>query len=169
MNNYFTKYLNILLILFVITSCTAPTSKEKYFEKYQSFIEEIKTSHKTFTDDQWVEVDAKYDKLNNEWYQKFEPELLFKEKLIIYIYQYQYNSIKIKSGLEQIYDKHLKEDFSMLFDKMKDYIDDSYSSQAKADSATMEIEKIEKFAEDASDSVMVGILTDMLNELQEKP
>lgn len=166
MQKYFAKYLNILLIVFIITSCTAPNSKEKYFEKYKSFIDEVNTDYKTYTDDHWTKIEEKYNKFNNEWYQKFEPELLFKEKLTVYKYQYQYNSIKIKSGLEQIYDKHLKEDFTMLFNKMKEYIDESYNNQAQADSAKMEIEQIEKYAEDASDSVMVGILTDMLNDLQ---
>lgn len=154
----------LLLNITTMISCSKPISKEKYLEKYKSFIEEINTDYKTFSEKQWTKAEEKYNKFNTEWYQKFENELSFKEKLTVYKYQYQFNSIKLKSGFEQMYDKHLKDDFTILTNKIKQYIEDT-----SEDSAKVEIEQLESYAEEVSDSIMIGILKNMLEELKTKP
>jgi hypothetical protein len=66
-------------------------SKESYIDRYEAFIEEVSNERDSYTDDDWKDADEKYEKYNKEWYDKFESELSWKEKLKITKYSTQYN------------------------------------------------------------------------------
>ena len=76
-------------IIFVIKS-SSPFSKESYLEDYKEFIEKVSNENDSYSEDDWAETDETFEKYNEEWYNKFEPELSISEKLTITKYNAEY-------------------------------------------------------------------------------
>ncbi len=89
--------INLLGIVMMLMFSCAPTSKEKYMERLQSFIEEVSLEHKTYTPEDWAKIDEKYEKFAGEWYQKFESELTFTEELKVQKHKLKYAFYKALS------------------------------------------------------------------------
>lgn len=70
-------------------SC-APTSKEKYMEKFVSFLDEVSLEYKEYTPKDWNKMDEKFEKLTGEWYHKYEKEMTFKEDMKVQGYKLKY-------------------------------------------------------------------------------
>ena len=106
-------------------------------------------------------MEKKYKKFSNEWYQKFEPELLGKEKLKVYAYKFEFNRIKTQSGIERMYNNHLKEDYEMLVGRMEEQLRKMTNNKFDSDTSN----QVDNLVENASDSLMKQILKDYLNDL----
>lgn len=83
----------IAIVIFLIKSA-APFSKEAYLEDYKEFIDEVSDENDTYSEDKWKDIDEKFDKFNEEWYEKFEDELSFTEKLTVAKYNAEYKIYK---------------------------------------------------------------------------
>lgn len=83
------KFSFLALALVMMISC-APTSKESYMEKYVSFLDEVSQEYKDYTTEDWGKMDEKFEKLNGEWYRKYEQELSFKDELKLQGYKLKY-------------------------------------------------------------------------------
>ena len=79
----------ISTIIYVVKS-SSPNSKESYLEEYKEFIEKVSDENDSYSEDDWAETDETFEKYNEEWYNKFEPELSFSEKLTITKYNAEY-------------------------------------------------------------------------------
>lgn len=81
----------IIVALFYVFNSFSPFTKESYLEKYEAFMDKVAEERDTYSDDDWKDADEKYEQFNEEWYDKFESELSWKEKLTLTKYSTQYN------------------------------------------------------------------------------
>ena len=81
-------------LVLVLISCS-PQTKESYLEDYEEFISTIDKESENYTDEDWINIEEKYNKFNGEWYDKFEDELTWKEQIVIYKYQSQFYFFKL--------------------------------------------------------------------------
>ena len=72
----------VTFMIFMFNSC-APLSKEGYMERCEKFYSEVSQSHMTYSEHDWQKVVEKADVYYDEYYDKFEEELSFKEKMYL--------------------------------------------------------------------------------------
>jgi hypothetical protein len=114
----------------MFTSCE-PFTKEEYLDRYKKFIDEVSVNYKNYSADQWKNANEKYERFNNEWYNKFKHEFSFEEKMQITGYQLKYNGLKAAVEIGKFYDEHLKEDVDELRTKIKYYVENHMDDDLK--------------------------------------
>ncbi len=55
--------------------------KESYLKKFDVFISDVADNHKAWDEGDWLKKTERFDKLSGEWYDKFDTELTWQEKL----------------------------------------------------------------------------------------
>ncbi len=121
MKETITKKVAPLIIIFLIAACSAPQSKEKYMKGYKNFIAEVQEKASTYTDEDWVEMDKKYEQYSNKWFSKFEDQLIWQEQLLVVKYRILYNTVKTQGEIESFYDLFIKDDLDTLKHQIKEY------------------------------------------------
>ena len=115
------------ILALVLTSCS-PQTKESYLEDYEEFILTTDKESENYTDEDWINIEEKYNKFNGEWYKKFEDELTWKEEIVITKYQFQFNLLKLKEDSEGIGDLFSKKDYTDLKEQLKHYSENKMDS-----------------------------------------
>ncbi|NDA62451.1 MAG: hypothetical protein EBX50_10445 [Chitinophagia bacterium] len=82
---------SLLLCFFIFLVSCKPYSKEAYLKQYSEFIETISRENDTYTDDDWVRKDKKFKQFNEDWYNEFETEFSFSEKITITKFKAKYS------------------------------------------------------------------------------
>ncbi len=85
----FSKLFYMGLLMIFMVSCT-PMSKEKYMDRFASFIEEISLDYEGYSPENWAKMDEQFEKFTGEWYEKFEKEISLKEEIKIQGYKIKY-------------------------------------------------------------------------------
>lgn len=106
----------------MVTSC-APSSKEEYLERYKKFMDEVTENYKTYSPEQWEMANEKFARFNNQWYQKFRPNLTWTEKATIAGYQFKYQGLRVACELGTLYDENMKTEMDELRSKVQYYVD----------------------------------------------
>lgn len=150
----------IVLIVFpaILFSCSAPFTKEAYLEKYENFIDRVSSEHSSFAESDWEEADEMFDKFNNEWYNKFEDELTWKEEILIKKLAAHYYYCKGTHSAKSYWDKNLKEDYIELQKKLEHYIENDMDE---------DVEALMEQAKMMGDSAMIFV-EDVIEEIEEK-
>ena len=146
--NYFTRII-ILLLTIVIISCS-PQSKESYLESYKEFIFDIRKSKNTTTEKEWIEIEEKYQKFTDEWYNKFKDDFTWKEKLLLSKYDFQYNLLKIKEDSSFLVNIFSEKDYERLKEQIK-----YYSENEMDDDIKFIIEQAQEIGAEASNKLEI--------------
>ncbi len=103
--NYLKNFLKIATLLWVAVSC-APSDKESYMTDYAAFLDEIAENYKSYTEADWKRKEVKFEKLSEEWYEKFQNELTVKDELAVAGYKvkfaYYLSLSEVNSALEEV-------------------------------------------------------------------
>lgn len=87
------------VVALLICAC-APSTKQDYMAEFSEFIETVSEKSLGYNDADWKTIDADYEKLSGEWYDKFEPEMSLEEKMQVsaWIAVYNYHKGLDKTG-----------------------------------------------------------------------
>lgn len=107
-------------VLILITICSLgltackPLSKEAYLEEYSEFMSEVAENYKQYTPDDWEKQTEKFTKFSEEWYDSYENEFTFSEKLKLGEYKvkwYLYQGLnEAKTSLDSFDVEQFKEE-----------------------------------------------------------
>ncbi len=141
----------------MFVSCSEPTSKESYMEKFESFVERVEQNHKKYTRKDWEWADERFEKYNTEWYRKFRDDLTLEDQIKIKGLVIKYHSLKDKQSIGDILHDLFKDDVNQLGKKIEEYIDNDMDE---------DLDKIIEGAESIGDSA-VKVLEDVVRKLDE--
>ena len=85
------KFFYILVVSIAAVNCTAPSSKESYLKKFDSFVSEVAENYRTYSDKDWQKKTVKFEKFSGVWYDKFKDEFTLQESLKITSYKAKYH------------------------------------------------------------------------------
>ena len=149
------KIFVMMLLAITVFSCR-PYSKESYLEKYDKFISEVSEKGADYTDKDWKKADERYQKFNEDWYDRFKEDLTWQEKATTVKYTLQYNYYRNKTGALDLYNTYIKGDLEKLKKKIRHY---------KENDMDEDIQNILKEAEVLGDSSVI-ILKMIINEVE---
>jgi hypothetical protein len=89
---------SLLLVAAVFFSGCEPLNKAQYLRQYRSFLEEVKTGHKEFSDPAWQKNDERLKAFTGDYYDKFESELTSEEQAEVWAGALKYYFYRYKSG-----------------------------------------------------------------------
>lgn len=117
-------FLNGLLVLmFCVVGC-APTTKEGYMEKYAEFMTEVSNSYSSYTDDDWADIEERFNQFKGEYYDKFKSELSTSEKIKLAAYEVKYAYYKSLDATKDFIDTTgIKTEVEETMQSVKDYIE----------------------------------------------
>lgn len=147
-SNTLGKTVGLILIL-LITSCS-PQSKESYLEEYKEFIAEVSKNSGNYTEQDWKNIDEKYEKFTGEWHDKFKDDFILKDNIILTKYEVQYNLYKLKDNSSELFDKLFK-DYDQLKEQVKYYSENDMEEDLE--SLLKEAEKLGKTATEKLDDI----------------
>lgn len=79
------KFFAILVLAFLMVAC-APSTKQDYLEEYKAFIEEVSENASSYSESDWEDKTAEFEKFSKEWYEKFKEELSLGEQMQVTAY-----------------------------------------------------------------------------------
>ena len=147
------KIFSLMLIIF-ISACN-PQSKESYMKDYKEFINTVNEKSGNYTENDWVNADEKFNKFNNEWYDKFKDDFTLTDKLKLGKYSLQYGYAKLKNNSKTDIDIFSNVNYKELKNQIKDLYDNDLQK---------DIKKIVKQAKTNGDSLST-MIKEILNEL----
>lgn len=124
--------------------CCAPSSKEQYMERYKAFIEKVSKDCSSYTDEDWQNVDQKFDLYKVEYYELFKSELTYSEKLTLVGYNLAYKYLKIADGASD-YVNGILEDPEV--QNRIDKLSDNFDSIANSPEFKKSIKEVENYLE----------------------
>jgi hypothetical protein len=74
----------------IMVGCSS-FSKEDYLTDFLSFMSEVESNYKNYTDENWKAKELEYQKYVGEHYEKFKDDLTTKEKITVIGYQVKFN------------------------------------------------------------------------------
>lgn len=121
MKNYI--FLIIGIVIFS-SSCTFDecTSRSLYLTSFDNFINEVEKKHNDYSEDDWKEIDVKFEKLTKECYKKFEKDFSKDDKKRIVKNGFKYTVYRVKSELPLDFNFDEK-DWDGFFDNVDGFID----------------------------------------------
>lgn len=152
------KTLLTILILIMLSSCSAPNSKEAYLDDFESFIESVESDYTNYSRLDWSEADEKFDLFSNEWYYKFENDLSIADEISIKGLEARYYIYKAADGTFDFYGTYLKNDFEELREDLEYYIENDMDE---------DLDVIIESARQAGDSAVI-ILNRIIKDIEEK-
>ena len=146
--------------LAMMISC-APTSKEKYMDRYVSFLDEVSQEYKDYTPKDWEEMDEKFDKLNGEWYQKYAQELSFKDELKLQGYKMKYAYYRalaegksvVDGFVENIDVEQMKKDVEDAAKEVNEVAKETYNA-AEEFVNSIDMEQVQKVLEEVGEEIL---------------
>ncbi len=141
----------LLSLVLIFVSCE-PSSKEDYLSMFNEFVTQIEEEHEEYGDNKWEIQKERYDKLTNEWYNKFKGDLSSKEKFNIKKLQvkflYHYNMHKADGMINDAIDAVTETDIEKEANDIKNELEDL------GEEAGEFFEEIMKKAEEATKDVI---------------
>lgn len=87
------KFFAIVALVCLMVAC-APSTKQEYLEEYKAFIEEVSAKASSYTESDWADKTAKFEKFSVEWYEKFKDELSLGEQMQVTAYAASFGYLK---------------------------------------------------------------------------
>lgn len=147
------KFCFLAFAMAMMISC-APTSKEKYMEKYVLFLDKVSQEYKDYTPKDWEAMDEKFDKFNGEWYHKYEQELSFKDELKLQGYKMKYAYYRALAEGRSAVDGFVE---SIDVDQMKKDVEDAAKDAKKAAEEfvnSIDMEQVQKDLEEVGEEIV---------------
>ena len=91
--------LTVCFVLIHLFGCASYNSKEKYLADFQKFIEKVSTDHITYTEDDWNNAEAEYQKYAVVYYEKYKESLTTDEKYNIIELITTFKALKVKKEI----------------------------------------------------------------------
>lgn len=148
-------YAMLIVVIVLVTSCFAPTTKEAYLKQFESFVENVGEDYHDYSKNDWKYANERFQKFSKEWHVKFEDDFTLKEKLKVAGLIVKYKSYKGGSKIEEFYDDVLKEDVDKMKDKIEYYIENDM---------TGDLENLKKGAKEIGDSLL-KVVEDIIDEI----
>lgn len=131
------KYTGYIIVFLLFAACS-PFTKEAYLDRYQEFMEEISAGYRSFDETDWAKADKKFDKLNNEWFNKFKDDLTNREKMIVSAHKIRYNALKRAQSAGGFIEGFIREDVRKMREQLEKWVEnnmqddlDSFLNEAK--------------------------------------
>ncbi len=177
------NYISILILFTILlVSCsTAPNNKEQYIESYETFIQDIQKNGSKFSETEWEEKDAEFEKYSEEMFNQFQDEMSTSEQIKVGKYAAQYamkrgagalndlfNNGEIEKAINEIKDvwnNELKGEFKSAMDEFKNNWEGKDGIKQELESKMSELENIlkdEKLQADIEDKI--DEVKDLLND-----
>jgi hypothetical protein len=77
-------------------------TKEEYLSNYRSLIKEVRENKETYSENDWINNDKKFNQFNGDLYKKFENELNWEDQLMITQLKARYNLYRYKEDAKDI-------------------------------------------------------------------
>jgi hypothetical protein len=145
-----------VLLLFLVSSCTIPSSKESYLTNFERFIRNVEKNAEKFTSRDWNWSNKRFSKYSHEWYDKFKHDMNLNEKIKVTELKSRYLSVKAKIYSGSILNEELKKDVEKAGKEIKKYLDENLEK---------DIREISKGAKEIGDSA-VKVMEDILKEIR---
>lgn len=147
----------LIAVVIVASSCSEPSSKEAYLEKFESFVENVGEDYRNYSKKDWKYSEERFQKFSKEWHDKFKDDLTLKEKIKVAGLIVKYKSFNKGRKLEDFYDDVLKKDVDKVKEKIEYYIDNDM---------TEDLEKLKEGAKEIGDSVL-KVVEDIIEEIED--
>ncbi|MGL4805357.1 MAG: DUF6565 domain-containing protein [Bacteroidales bacterium] len=108
----------IIISSFVLFSCDKKMNKEKYLQKFTSFIDEISEKGNEFTEEQWKKADKIFTALADTDNFEFKDNLTVSEKKEIGKLKGKYVVMRAKSGFRKA-----KKEVKEIMDQTEGFLD----------------------------------------------
>ncbi|WP_297086896.1 DUF6565 domain-containing protein [uncultured Draconibacterium sp.] len=153
------KPINFLFVfgLIYLLSCSQPTSKEDYLNKFSRFVQRVEENHKKYTTNDWEWADKKFERYNSEWYINYRNEFTFEDQIKIKGLIIKYHALKNKESIGDLLHDLFKDDVNNIGDKFQQYVDEDLDE---------DLDKIIDGATEIGDSA-VKVLEQVVKELDE--
>ncbi|HYQ56034.1 MAG TPA: DUF6565 domain-containing protein [Draconibacterium sp.] len=153
------KYFNYLMVwcLLGMVSCSAPTSKQDYLDRFERFVEQVENNHKKYGGKDWEWADDKFEKYNSEWYLEYSDDFTVEDQIKIKGLIIKYHALKNKESIGDMLRDLFKDDVNDIGDKIEKYIDEDFDE---------DLDKIIDGATEIGDSA-VKVLEDVTRKLDE--
>lgn len=151
------KYILVASLFVFIVSCSAPSSKESYLEKFEHFVDRVKKNHEQYNKKDWTWADSQFEKYHNDWYLKYRDEFTLSDQIKIKSLIIRYHSYKEKEDIGEILQQLFNDDVDDVRKKVKKYIENDMDE---------DLEILKEGAASIGDSA-VKVLEDIIIELEE--
>ncbi len=95
--------MGFLIIVFGAVSCSF-YSKDAYLEDFASFVTEVEQNYQSYSEEDWLNADQKYEEYVGETYNNFRAELTNDDKKQVGKLKTKFQTVKIKHEAGQIMD-----------------------------------------------------------------
>lgn len=101
----------------------APSSKESYLERFESFVDRVEQNHKHYNKKDWQWADDQFKKYNTDWYMLFRGEYTLEDQIKVKGFIIEYHSYRDKTDVGEVLREMFKEDVNEIGEKIQEYID----------------------------------------------
>ena len=122
------KYAFFVFVLLFFVACS-PFTKEAYLDRYREFMSEVSSDYRTFDENDWAEADKEFDRLNNEWFNKFKDDLTNREKITISAHKIRYNTLKRAQSAGGYIEGLLREDVSRMREQLEQWVENNMQDE----------------------------------------
>lgn len=152
------RFIPILLILFLTSSCIIPSSKDSYLSNFERFVKDVEKNAHKFTRQDWSWSNKRFSKYSEDWYKKYEDNLSLEEKITVTALRTRYLMAKESSETGRNFNENLKKHIDKASEDLKKYLDENLDK---------DIREISKGAREIGDSA-VKAMDDAMKNLRKK-
>ena len=150
------KTILLLLLVFSVSSCLVPDTKETYLRNFERFVKDVEKNNAEFTGTDWKWANKRFSKYSGEWYDKFRDDLRMEDKIQVSLLRSRYLAVKEISKIG----RYMNDDLDMHFEKLGDDIKNYMEKDLNKD-----IDEITRGAREIGDSA-VKVMEDVLDQFK---
>lgn len=157
-NRIVAKLMLVIAIIFMVSSCLVPTSKDSYLQDFEKFVDRVKKHHKDYNKKDWKWADSMFEKYSKDWYQKFKNDLTTEEKLEVVKLKLLYRNYKEPDVVHELYKNFIDDDATELKEKFDEYIEEDFEE---------DIDKLIEGMKEIGDSA-VKVVEDIIEKIDNR-
>ena len=152
------KLLVVVMIMHAGTSCSIPSSKERYLANFERFVQNVEKESPDFKPRDWRYAEKRYQRYSVEWYQKFREDFTLQEQIKVAGLKLRYQAVKEGAGLRRLLDEQVVKDLEKMGEDVGKYLDENLDR---------DLDRISRGAREIGDSAR-KVVDDLVKELQKK-
>lgn len=122
------KYAFFVFVLLFFIACS-PFTKEAYLDRYREFMAEVSSGYLAFDENDWAEADKEFDRLNNEWFNRFKDDLTNREKITISAHKIRYKTLKRAQSAGISIEGFLRKDMSKMREQLEQWVENNMQDE----------------------------------------
>lgn len=142
----------ILMIAFLVSSCTISSTKERYLANFERFIKNIEKDHSIYNQRDWRWAKRRYRLYSEEWYEKYEDKLTVQDKLKVEELKARYRVVLKSSRLFKNLENQIKDSIDSIKSEFDRYFDEDFDKDMKR--ATESVREIGDSTRKAIDAII---------------